>query len=310
MIFYPSEVNIYEVGPRDGLQNEPAQVPTAVKREFISHLARAGFRIIEATSFVHPRWIPQLSDAEELLAGLPLHRGTRYSALVPNLRGLQRARTVGLESVAVFISASETHNRKNLNRSIDESLAQLAEVMAEARSDGCWIRAYVSMCFGCPFEGEIAHGQVARVATRLLELGADELSLGDTVGFGTPRSVSSLLGSLAPDVPMDQVALHLHDTRGTALANVVAGLDAGVRTFDGATGGLGGCPYAAGATGNVATEDLVQMLDSMGVHTGLDLDAILDAAWLIEQELGRPLPSRNLRLSRGQAVFHPRSKQP
>ncbi len=299
MLELPQEVQIYEVGPRDGLQNEPAPVPTAVKVELIDRLTAAGFPYVEVSSFVHPRWIPQLGDAEQVFEQIQRPAGVRLGALVPNMRGMERAREAGVDTVALFVSASETHNRKNLNRSIDESLANIAEVLADLEP-GTWTRGYVSMVFGCPYEGDVPVADVARVATALLDLGVDQISLGDTVGTGDPRSVRDRMAALAPDLPLERVALHFHDTRGTALANIVAGLDAGVRVFDGAIGGLGGCPYAPGASGNVATEDLVQMLDAMGVSTGVDLEALVDAAAFIEEKLKKRLPGRYLRAARGQ----------
>lgn len=299
MIHLPNEVAIYEVGPRDGLQNEPIPIPTEQKIAFIDRLTQATPAYIEVTSFVHPRWVPQLGDAEGVLAGIQRTDGIRYAALVPNPRGLERAREANLGSIAVFVSASETHNQRNLNRSIDESLGNIEEVIAGLAGTGTWIRGYISMVWGCPYEGVISSAQVASVAERLLALGCDQVSLGDTVGFGTPREVQRLLADLRPVVPINQIALHFHDTRGTALANVVAGLDSGVRAFDGSVGGLGGCPYAPGASGNLATEDLVQMLHGMGVRTGVDLGALLDAAEYIEGCLQRTLPGRYLRAARG-----------
>jgi hydroxymethylglutaryl-CoA lyase len=299
MLDFPPEVQIYEVGPRDGLQNEPSPVPTPVKVELIDRLSAAGFPYVEASSFVHPRWIPQLGDAEKVFSQIQPRDGLRLAALVPNMRGLVRAKEAGVDTVAVFVSASETHNRKNLNRSIDESLANIAEVMADL-TPGTWTRGYISMVFGCPYEGDVPVADIARVATALLEMGVDQISLGDTVGYGDPRAVRDRMAALAPDIPLDRVALHFHDTRGTALANIVAGMDAGVRVFDGAVGGLGGCPYAPGASGNVATEDLVQMLHAMGVRTGIDLEGLVDAAAFIEGKLKKRLPGRYLRATRGQ----------
>jgi len=299
MLQSPQQVSIYEVGPRDGLQNEPAPVPTEVKVELVNRLASAGLPYVEVSSFVHPRWIPQLGDAEDVFAQIERREGVRYGALVPNMRGLQRAKEAGLQDVAVFVSSSEAHNKRNLNRSIDESFEDIEKVMAELSESGCWVRGYVSMAFGCPYEGEVPVDQVKRVVSRLLELGVHEVSLGDTVGLASPTSVSQRVRSLTTDLPAERMALHFHDTRGTALANVVAGLDAGITIFDGAVGGLGGCPYAPGATGNVATEDLVQMLHSMGIETGVDLDALVDAAAFIEEKLRKRLPGRYLRVARG-----------
>ena len=298
MLSFPDAVQIYEVGPRDGLQNEPAPVPTDVKVEFVDMLTAAGLPYVEVSSFVHPRWIPQLADAEDVLSRIQRREGVRYGALVPNQRGLDRALEVELRDVAVFVSSSETHNQKNLNRPIDESLENIAQVLS-GLAEGSWTRGYISMVFGCPYEGDIPVGEVIRVATRLLELGVDQISLGDTVGYGSPRDVRDRMIEISKEVPTDRIALHFHDTRGTALANIVAGLDAGVRIFDGAVGGLGGCPYAPGASGNVATEDLVQMLHGMGIETGVDLDALVDAAAFIESHLKKQLPGRYLRVVRG-----------
>jgi len=299
MLQSPQRVSVYEVGPRDGLQNEPAPVPTEVKVELVNRLADAGLPYVEVSSFVHPRWIPQLGDAEEVFAQIERLEGTRYGALVPNMRGLQRASDVGLQDVALFVSSSEAHNKRNLNRSIDESFADIEQVMAELQGSGCWVRGYVSMVFGCPYEGDVDLDRVRQVVGRLIDLGVDQVSLGDTVGLASPTSVSKRVHSLVADLPAEKLALHFHDTRGTALANVVAGLDAGITIFDGAVGGLGGCPYAPGATGNVATEDLVQMLHSMDIETGVDLEKLVDAAAFIEQKLRKRLPGRYLRVARG-----------
>jgi hydroxymethylglutaryl-CoA lyase len=299
MLRLPDSAQVYEVGPRDGLQNEPAPVPTDVKIDFVNRLVATGLPYVEVSSFVHPRWIPQLADAEEVFARIDRRPGTRLGALVPNARGLVRAKEANVTDLAVFVSASETHNRKNLNRTIDESLENIAEVIDGLDRDAVWIRGYVSMVFGCPYEGDVPVGNITRVAARLLELGCDQISLGDTVGYGTPRDVQERMLAIAPEIPLDKVALHFHDTRGTALANIVAGLDSGVRVFDGAVGGLGGCPYAPGASGNVATEDLVQMLHGMGIETGVDLEALVECAAFIESHLKKRLPSRYLRVVRG-----------
>jgi len=299
MLSFPDAVQVYEVGPRDGLQNEPLPVATDVKVELIERLAATGLPYVEASSFVHPRWIPQLGDAELVFERIDRREGVRYGALVPNLKGLERAQEVGLTDVAVFVSASETHNARNLNRSIEETLANIADVLEALDGAGAWVRGYISMVFGCPYEGDVPLDSVRRVTDRLLELGVDQISLGDTVGHATPRSVSERCAALSAGVPLEQVALHFHDTRGTALANVVAGLDAGVRIYDASIGGLGGCPYAPGASGNLATEDLVQMLHAMGVQTGVDLDALLDVALFVEQRLRKSLPGRYLRAARG-----------
>jgi len=299
VLSFPDRVQVFEVGPRDGLQNEAVTLPTPTKVEFIDRLARTGLPYVEASSFVHPRWIPQLADAEDVFAALPRREGVRYGALVPNMHGLKRATSVGLQAYGLFVSASEIHNQKNLNRSIDESLGYIAAITDALRGEDVWLRGYVSMVWGSPFGDEVAIGDVLRVCRKLLDAGIDQISLGDTVGHATPRSVAERLAVILEEIPADRLALHFHDTRGTALANVVAGLDAGVRVFDGAVGGLGGCPYADGASGNLATEDLVQMLHSMGVSTGVDLDDLVDCAAFIERKLGKKLPSHWLRASRG-----------
>jgi hydroxymethylglutaryl-CoA lyase len=289
----PARVEIYEVGARDGLQNEPAVVPVAIKAEFIDRLVGAGLRTVEATSFVSPKWVPQLGDAEALFPLLPRPDGVRYPVLVPNLAGLERARTAGARQVAVFASATESFARRNLNRTIDESLEMFAPVIAGARQDGMWVRAYISMCFGDPWEGEVPVGQVVAIADRLVVMGAQQLSIGDTIGVATPGHVGDLIDALAgAGIPVSDVAVHFHDTYGQALANTLAALEAGVTTIDASAGGLGGCPYAESATGNLATEDLVWQLHGLGIETGVDLDALVDtSAWMASQ-LGRPSPSK------------------
>jgi hydroxymethylglutaryl-CoA lyase len=296
-----SDVCIYEVGPRDGLQNEPETIPTAAKRELIGRLVAAGLRCIEVTSFVSPKWIPQLADGDALAASLPQTPGVRYSALVPNEKGYERFRAAGGASVAaVFLSASETHNRKNVNCSIAEQLDRIRPVADRARADGVGLRAYVSTVCGCPYEGDVAVSSVADLTARLFDLGATEVSLGDTIGVGVPRQVRELVRAVSSIAPLERVALHLHDTYGRALANVDAGYEAGVRTFDASLAGLGGCPYAPGASGNVATEDVVDLFERSGVATGIDLDALVDAsAWLEDAILGRALPGRVYRAVRG-----------
>jgi hydroxymethylglutaryl-CoA lyase len=287
-------VTIYEVGPRDGLQNEKAVVPAAVKAEFVRRLAAAGLDTIETTSFVPPSWVPQLADATEVLDllgddGL----GPRRPVLVPNERGLDRALEAGVGAVAVFGSATETFARRNLNRSVAESLDMFAPVVARARGAGLWVRAYLSMCFGDPWEGPVPVDQVVDVAARLMDLGADQLSLGDTIGVGTTGHVSRLLDALvARGVPVERIGVHFHDTYGQALANTMAALRHGVTVVDASTGGLGGCPYAKSATGNLATEDLVWALDGAGVHTGVDLGALVETSVWMAGQLGRPSPSR------------------
>ncbi|WP_179423662.1 hydroxymethylglutaryl-CoA lyase [Pedococcus badiiscoriae] len=297
----PSRVTIYEVGPRDGLQNEKAVVPAAVKAEFIRRLAAAGLETIETTSFVPPAWVPQLADAREVLADLgDLGRGPRRPVLVPNERGLDDALEAGVGAVAIFGSATETFARKNLNRTVAESLDMFAPVVARAKDAGLWVRAYVSMCFGDPWEGPVPIGQVADVAQRLMDLGADQLSLGDTIGTGTTGHVSRLLDALdARGIGTDQIGVHFHDTYGQALANTMTALRHGVTVVDSSTGGLGGCPYAKSATGNLATEDLVWALDGAGVQTGVDLAALVETSVWMAGHLGRPSPSGVVRALAG-----------
>ncbi|MGW4504980.1 hydroxymethylglutaryl-CoA lyase [Streptomyces sp. NPDC004436] len=291
----PARVRIHEVGARDGLQNEKTAVPTEVKAEFVHRLAAAGLTTIEATSFVHPKWVPQLADAEQLFpllgdvdAALPV--------LVPNERGLDRALALGATRIAVFGSATETFAARNLNRTVAESLAMFEPVVARAKEGGAHVRGYLSMCFGDPWEGAVPVHQVVSVARALLDLGCDELSLGDTIGVATPGHVQALLSALNEDgVPTDRIGVHFHDTYGQALSNTLAALQHGVTTVDASAGGLGGCPYARSATGNLATEDLVWMLDGLGIETGVDLAALTaTSVWMAEQ-LGRPSPSRTVR---------------
>ncbi|MFD0143084.1 MULTISPECIES: hydroxymethylglutaryl-CoA lyase [unclassified Streptomyces] len=291
----PARVRIHEVGPRDGLQNEKTVVPTATKAEFVRRLAAAGLSTVEATSFVHPKWVPQLADAEELF---PLLQGVpaRLPVLVPNERGLDRAMALGAREIAVFASATESFAKANLNRTVDEALAMFEPVVTRAIEQGLRIRGYLSMCFGDPWEGAVPVEQVVRVTKALAEMGCDELSLGDTIGVATPGHVTRLLQSLnEAGVPTSRLAVHFHDTYGQALSNTLAALQHGVTTVDASAGGLGGCPYAKSATGNLATEDLVWMLDGLGVETGVDLAALTaTSVWMAEQ-LGRPSPSRTVR---------------
>jgi hydroxymethylglutaryl-CoA lyase len=290
----PGEVTIYEVGPRDGLQNEATVVPSAVKAELVRRLLAAGLTTVETTSFVRPDRVPQLADAEEVLDLVgPAPVGVRLPVLVPNARGLDRALERGVREIAVFASATESFAQANLGRSVAESMAMFAPVVTRARAAGLWVRAYVSMCFGDPWEGDVPVDQVARVAGELVAMGADELSLGDTIGVGTGGQVRALLAALpGQGVGVEQTAVHFHDTYGQALANTLVALQCGVRTVDAAAGGLGGCPFAKSATGNLATEDLVWALEGMGVHTGVDLESLVaTSVWLAEQ-LGRPSPSR------------------
>jgi hydroxymethylglutaryl-CoA lyase len=289
-------VTVYEVGPRDGLQNEPEVIGSDAKVELVTRLADAGLRRIEVTSFVSPEWIPQLADGDEVARRVPRREGVRYSALVPNLKGYERFQSSGLPAAAFFVSASETHNQRNVNRSIREHLERFRPVAERARGDGISLRAYVSTVCGCPYEGEVAVSRVVALVRELLGLGADEISLGDTIGVGTPSQVRSLLAAVAGVTPLGKVGLHMHDTHGRALANVQAGYESGVRTFDSSLGGLGGCPYAPGASGNLATEDLVDLFEASGVATGVDLDALVEtSAWVERDLLGRQLPSRVFR---------------
>ncbi|MFI6516765.1 hydroxymethylglutaryl-CoA lyase [Spirillospora sp. NPDC050679] len=288
----PDRVTIYEVGPRDGLQNEKAVVPVEVKAEFVARLAAAGLTTIETTSFVHPRWVPQLADAEELLKALPA-TGDPRPVLVPNERGLDRALALGVKEIAIFGSATETFARRNLNRTVDESLEMFAPVVERARAEGLWVRAYVSMVCGDPWEGEVPVSQVVSVATRMMAMGCDQLSLGDTIGVGTPGQVTALVEALREaGLDVGDLAVHFHDTYGQALANTLAALRAGVTVVDASAGGLGGCPYAESATGNLATEDLVWMLNGLGVETGVDLAPLAAASRWMAARLGRPSPSR------------------
>ncbi len=294
-----SSVSIYEVGLRDGLQNEGSFVPTTEKIALAELLADAGLRRIELTSFVSPRWIPQLADHAIVAREVTRRPGVSFSALVPNLRGLEGALEAGLEEVAVFLSATESHSRKNINKSVDEAISVLSEVTQAAVGHGLRVRGYVSVVFGCPYEGAADPGRVHALTTQLLEAGVYEVSLGDTVGVGTPRAVRDVLRHLLSDVSVDKLALHMHDTRGTALANVLAGLELGVTTFDTAFGGLGGCPYAPGASGNLATEDLVYMLEGMDIDTGVDLDKLILASEHVSSLVGRTLPSKVLQAELG-----------
>ncbi|MFI9718135.1 hydroxymethylglutaryl-CoA lyase [Streptomyces sp. NPDC052396] len=291
----PRRVRIHEVGPRDGLQNERATVPTEVKAEFIHRLAAAGLDTIEATSFVHPKWVPQLADAEQLM---PLLGDVRahLPVLVPNTRGLERALALGVREIAVFGSATESFAKANLNRTVDESLEMFAPVVDAARQAGATVRGYLSMCFGDPWEGAVPLDQVVRVSRRLLDLGCDQLSLGDTIGVATPGQVTALLTALnQAGVETGRLAVHFHDTYGQALANTLAALRHGVTTVDASAGGLGGCPYAKSATGNLATEDLVWMLHGLGIETGVDLGRLTATSVWMAGRLGRPSPSRTVR---------------
>ncbi|MHA6785170.1 hydroxymethylglutaryl-CoA lyase [Pseudonocardia saturnea] len=296
----PDAVTIYEVGARDGLQNEKSVVPVEVKAEFLDRLAGAGLTTLEATSFVHPTWVPQLADAADLLARLTRAPGVDYPVLVPNERGLDRALEAGVEHIAVFASATETFAQRNLNRSLDEQFAMFDAVVTRAVAAGLRVRGYVSMCFGDPWEGAVDPAQVASVGRRLREMGCHQLSLGDTIGTGTPGHVDAVLDAcVAGGVSAAEIAVHFHDTYGQALSNTLAALRRGITTVDASAGGLGGCPYAESATGNLATEDLVWMLDGLGVAHGADLDALVATSTWMAQQLGRPSPSRVVRALSG-----------
>jgi hydroxymethylglutaryl-CoA lyase len=296
----PERVTICEVGPRDGLQNEPAVLPAAVKVELIERLVAAGHTVVESTSFVHPKWVPQLADAEAVLAGVRRVEGVRYPVLVPNERGLDRALRLGATDIAVFGSATESFAARNLNRTLASQLEMFQPVVARARQGGLAVRAYLSMCFGDPWEGEVPVRQVVEVAAAMMALGCTELSLGDTIGVATPGQVVALLEALRDAaIPVERIAVHFHDTYGQALANTLAALREGVTTVDAASGGLGGCPYAKSATGNLATEDLVWMLDGLGIETGVDLAALVRTSVWLAERLGRPSPSRVVRALAG-----------
>ena len=285
-------VRIVEVGPRDGLQNEKTLIPAADKIALIDRLSATGLRSIEATSFVSPKWVPQLADAAEVYTGIAKAPGVRYPVLVPNEQGYERARAVGVDEIAVFTAASEAFNRRNINASIAESLQRFAPVIARAQADGIAVRGYVSTVLGCPYQGDVPVSDVVRVAKALHAMGCYEISLGDTIGIGTPGKAAAMLRAVAADVPMTALAVHFHDTYGQALANILACLDAGVRVVDAAVSGTGGCPYAQGASGNVATEDVVYMLHGMGMETGIDLDALSDTGRWLSRRLGRDSGSR------------------
>jgi len=285
-------VRIVEVGPRDGLQNEKTQVATADKVELIDRLTRTGLLSIEATSFVSPKWVPQLADAAEVFTAIHRRPGTSYPVLVPNETGYDRARAVGVEEVAVFTAASEAFNQKNINASIDESIERFRPVLARAANDGVRVRGYVSTVLGCPYQGEVPLADVVRVAKQLHALGCYEISLGDTIGVGTPRKAAEMLKAVAAEVPMPALAVHFHDTYGQALANLLACLDVGVRVVDAAVSGAGGCPYAKGASGNVASEDVVYLLHGQGLRTGVDLDLLAETGRWLATRLGRETGSR------------------
>jgi hydroxymethylglutaryl-CoA lyase len=284
----PSQhVRIVEVGARDGLQNEKTIVPTPIKIELIDRLSETGLQTIEATSFVSPKWVPQLADATDVYTSIRKKPSVRYPVLVPNLQGYERARAVGAAEVAVFTAASEAFNRKNINASIDESIERFAPVLERAQTDGVAVRGYVSTVLGCPYQGDVPVADVVRVARRLHEIGCYEISLGDTIGIGTPAKARAMLAAVAQAVPMSALAVHFHDTRGQALANILACLELGVAVVDASVSGAGGCPYARGATGNVASEDVVYMLHGMGISTGIDLDKLIDTGRWLSTQLNR-----------------------
>ena len=296
---FPARVAIYEVGPRDGLQNESRPVPTADKVAFIDALSKTGLQHIEITSFVNPKWIPQLADAVEVARAIERRPGVGYSCLVPNRQGLDRALAAGMREVAVFLSASETHNKKNVNKTIAETLAAFEEVIGPARDAGAQVRAYVSTVFGCPYEGAVDPKKVVELVGELRARGVYQVSLGDTIGVGTPLQVRSVLEQVFAVAPVEEIAVHFHDTRGTALANVLIAVGMGVSTVDSALGGLGGCPYAPGASGNLATEDVVYMLSGMGIETGIDLEALVACSSKVAALVGHELPSKYLKAALG-----------
>jgi len=287
-----TRITVVEVGPRDGLQNERAVVATADKIEFVNRLSAANLAVIEVSAFVSPKWVPQMADAADVFAGITRRPGIRYAALVPNLAGLERAMAAGVTDIAIFAASTETFSRKNINQSIDESLATYKAVSSRAHAAGLRVRGYLSTAFGCPYEGDVPPEKVAEVAARLIELGVFEVAVSDTIGIAHPGQVPRVLAAVLARVPVTQLALHFHDTRGTALANVLASLPFGVQTFDASAGGLGGCPYAPGAAGNLATDDLIYMLDGLGLETGVSLTALSEATKFIGSKIDHPLPSR------------------
>jgi isopropylmalate/homocitrate/citramalate synthase len=287
-------VKIVEVGARDGLQNERVTIPADAKIAYITALADAGLRVIEAGAFVSPKWVPQMADTAEVFANIPKDPGVEYPVLVPNMKGLERAMEVGVTSIALFTAASDTFNKRNVNMTIDQSLESYAQVAARASSEGMRVRGYVSTAFGCPYEGEVPPEKVLEVCARMLDIGCYEISVGDTIGVGTPMQVQGVIGMLLQVIPASKLAMHFHDTRGTALANTLAALEMGIATFDASSGGLGGCPYAPGASGNMATEDLLYMLDAMAIETGVDIKRVVKASQIIAPYLDHPLPGRYL----------------
>lgn len=295
----PPDVTIYEVGPRDGLQNESRLIPTDDKVVFIDALSETGLRAIEITSFVNPRWIPQLADAVEVSRRIKRRPGVIYSALVPNRQGLDSALAAGMTEIAVFMSASETHNKKNINKTIAATLEAFRDTVPPARAAGLKVRAYLSTVYGCPYEGAVDPVRVVELCRKLRELGCYQLSLGDTIGVANPRQVRDVLSRVLAEIPLPEVAVHFHDTRGTALANILVSVEMGITTVDSALGGLGGCPYAPGASGNVATEDVIYMLEGMGVRTGVDLDKLVEVSRLASTLVGHEVPSKFYRAYMG-----------
>ncbi|MHB0969183.1 MAG: hydroxymethylglutaryl-CoA lyase [Thermoanaerobaculia bacterium] len=304
MRFSVDRVDIVEVAPRDGLQNEKVMIPTEVKVAFITALADAGLRTIEAGAFVHPKWVPQMADTAEVYRDIPKDPGVDYPVLVPNLKGLERALDAGVKSIAIFTAASDSFNRHNINMSIDESFAAFDPVAARAREEGLRMRGYVSCACGCPYEGDVAPEKVLEVAARLLDLGCYQVSIGDTIGTGTPLQVQGLAALLLQVIPASRLAMHFHDTRGMAIANTLAALETGITTYDSSAGGLGGCPYAPGASGNMATEDLVYLLDGLGIETGVQFSRLVDATAVIAPYLDHQLPGKVLQAcTKGERSF-------
>src|SRR5437773_9687375 len=287
-------VKVVEVGPRDGLQNEKVTIPTEAKVDYITALGYAGLRVSEAGAFVSPKWVPQMADSDDVYRNIPKDPGVEYPVLVPNMKGLERAIEAGVKSIAIFTAASETFNKRNINMTIEESFANYAPVVARALEERMRVRGYVSTAFGCPYEGDVPPEKVLEVCARLLDLRCYEVSVGDTIVVGTPVQVQGVIGMLLQVIPASRLAMHFHDTRGTALANSLAALEMGIATFDASSGGLGGCPYAPGASGNMATEDLVYMLDSMAIETGVDINRLVAASQIIAPYLDHPLPGRYL----------------
>jgi hydroxymethylglutaryl-CoA lyase len=298
---HPPRVTVVEVGPRDGLQNEAAEVSTADKIAFVDRLSDAGFAVIEVGAFVSPKWVPRRADAAQVFAGIEKRPGTRYTALVPNVAGLERALAAHVDEIAIFAAASETFSRRNINQTIEQSLAEYRAVSVKAHDAGVRIRAYLSTAFGCPYEGDVPVARVVELSKTLIEMGAFEVAVSDTIGIAHPGQVADVIEALGRHLTLDRIALHFHDTRGTALANVLTALDLGIVRFDASAGGLGGCPYAPGAAGNLATEDLVYVLNGLGIETGIDLARVVEASRFIESRIGHPLPSRYAQAVKAQA---------